>query len=282
MILNGRRRQIDGGVAGKEVLMIRIYGREISRFLFACGSILDMRGKTIFFNWKMKPETAGEARRIMKAVLAASRKRITGEIIVASPFVYIAEMARMAKGSGVKIAGQNCFIQAAGAFTGEISPTMLKDAGAEYVIIGHSERRAMGEDDGLINRKVKAAISAGLKVILAVGEAKKKGVAEAVRVAGKQVSRGLVGVVKEDYKKVILAYEPVWAISTSRGVKQAEPEYVGKVMALLNKWGMPVLYGGSVGAENISDFLSLDAADGVLVGGASLKVEALQKIINSL
>lgn len=238
-----------------------------------------MRKKTIVFNWKMKPETVGEAWRIMKAVVAAGRKA-RGDIVVAPPFVYVAEMARMAKGSGVEIAGQNCFTVGAGAFTGEVSPTMLKDVGAEYALIGHSERRALGEDDKFINKKVKAAIEAGLKVILAVGEKKKESVREAVKAAGGQVRQGLAGVAKENYKKVILAYEPVWAISTSRGAKEAEPEYAGKVMTELGRRGMPVLYGGSVTAENVGDYMPL--ADGVLVGGASLKVEALQKIINSL
>jgi len=228
----------------------------------------------------MEPETAGEARRIMKAVLAVSRKKMTSKIIVAPPFVYIAEMARIAKGSKVKIAGQNCFTAASGAFTGEVSPTMLRDAGAEYVLIGHSERRALGEDNGFINKKIRAAVAAGLKVILAVGEMKKKGVAEAVKVAGIQMKRGLAGMVKDDYKKIMLAYEPVWAISTSQGAKEAEPEYVGGVMAELRARGMLVLYGGSVTAENVLNYLPL--ADGVLVGGASLKVEALQKIVNSL
>jgi triosephosphate isomerase len=233
-----------------------------------------MKNKLIIFNWKMGPSSAKEAERLFKIIL-------NSKVVVAPPFIYLSNL----KTRNLKFGAQNCFWENSGAYTGEISPKMLKNLGVEYVIIGHSERRYyMRETDEMINKKVKAALKAGLKVVLCVGETK-KGLNKAENYVRKQLQR--------DFKKlsfnsrVIIAYEPVWSISTSGTGKVCPPEYALKMIKFIKKLlatnykpqTTKVLYGGSVDGKNIKKFVKYLEIDGALVGGASLKPQEVKKII---
>jgi triosephosphate isomerase len=224
-------------------------------------------------NWKMNLPPEG-VERYLAGVGGADPRDV--ELVIAPPFPYLTQVVRSGEGFGV--AGQNCSDHESGAFTGEVSPRMLRDCGAEYVILGHSERRNLfHEDDDLIARKLTLAIRSGLTPVLCIGEDL------TVRDAG-HVARHLANQIKEaavdalaGAKTVILAYEPVWAIGTGRSatgemvaetlvdIRQALwrfwPEFVAKA---------PILYGGSVTPENVEDLVANGTIDGFLVGGASL------------
>jgi triosephosphate isomerase len=211
------------------------------------------------------------------------------DVAVFPPFVYLDEIARAVAGSSVQVGGQNVSDEKSGAFTGEISASMLKDVGATLALCGHSERRHLfGEDDRLVNRKLHAALGEGLEVILCVGETadERQSGATEQRVS-RQLTLGLAGVAESDLERVTLAYEPVWAIGT--GVN-ATPGQIGEVHSYLRGLlsGMfsdaaanrvRIQYGGSVKADNIQAMMQVPDVDGVLVGGASLKSEAFLPIV---
>jgi triosephosphate isomerase len=195
------------------------------------------------------------------------------------------------EGSNIKISAQNCAVQNAfGAHTGEIAATMLKDVGCSYVIIGHSERRQFyGESDESVNKKTKATLEAGLTAIVCVGETlteRETGAAESV--VETQLNGGLRGLTVRDMERIIIAYEPVWAIGTG---KTATPEQAQEMHGYIRRKvedshgkavaeSIRILYGGSVKPDNISDLMAQDDIDGALVGGASLEVESFSKIVN--
>ena len=194
-----------------------------------------------------------------------------------------------AAGSNVKVGAQNCHWADHGAFTGEIPAAMLKDVGAEYVIIGHSERRQyFGETDETVNKRVRAALDGGLKVILCCGELlaeREQGIME--EIVGKQVKVALGGVSAEELKNIIIAYEPVWAIGTgvTATADQAEEackfvrELIGKLYGGEAAEGITIQYGGSMNAKNAAELLSKEDVDGGLIGGASLKAPDFAAIV---
>ena len=250
------------------------------------------RKAVIAGNWKMN-KTPAEALELINGIKAEITGKATDgcEIIVGVPFVDLATAVEAVKGSAIKVAAQNVHWAASGAFTGEISADMLKAVGAEYVIIGHSERRQyFGETDATVNARVKAALGAGLKVILCVGEVKEQrelGVAD--EVVGMQTKLDLAGVSAEDMANVIIAYEPVWAIGTglTATAEQADETCgsIRKVVAAL--YGASVAeattiqYGGSMNAKNAAELLGKVNVDGGLIGGASLKAPDFAVIINA-
>lgn len=211
------------------------------------------------------------------------------EVGLAVPFTSIAIAAELAQGSAIEIGAQNMSDLLAGALTGEVSALMIREAGASFVILGHSERRQFfHEDDVLINRKLKLALRMGLKVILCVGETEAQHQAqETEKIITQQLKKGLEQIASDQLQNVIIAYEPVWAI----GSKQpATPEIVEKIHLLCktyvaNDWLVPIegirlLYGGSVNPHNAKTFLELTHVDGLLVGGASLDVQSFVEIIH--
>ncbi len=245
-----------------------------------------MSKKIIIANWKMNPQTADEALRFVQGILA-QRLPENIELLIAPPFVYL-ELLKKNCGKEIKLAAQNISWVERGAYTGEISGLMLKNLGCNYVIIGHSERRyIMGETEEIINLKLKTAFKIGLTVVLAVGEKEQND--EISKVLSRQIESALEGVNVSEINRLIIAYEPVWAIGT--GLADT-PNHALSAALLIRKiisrlygseWAvdMPVLYGGSVSEENAADFISQKGIDGALVGGASLELQSFIKIIKA-
>jgi triosephosphate isomerase len=211
------------------------------------------------------------------------------EIVVAPPFTALHAVAEAARNSNIVVSGQHCHWERDGAFTGEVSAPMVREAGAEYVIIGHSERRAIfGETDDTVNRRTRAALAAGLVPIVCVGETlEQRDANQTLAVVDQQVQRGLDGVSADQVAAMVVAYEPVWAIGTGRN---ATPEQAGEVhahirMRLRSWWGVAaseqchVIYGGSVKPGNIAALRAVPDVDGALVGGASLDVAGFAQIV---
>jgi triosephosphate isomerase len=224
------------------------------------------------------------ARAIKEGAAVAS-----GEAAVAVPFTAIAAVGEALKGSSVRLAAQDLYWEASGAYTGEISAGMLADAGCTMVLIGHSERRKLfGDTDEWINKKLGAALKAGLTPIVCIGETLDERESQKTwRVLETQVAGGLKGFAPADLAKVVIAYEPVWAIGTGKTATPAQAQEAhGFVRAQLEKLhgknfaaGTRILYGGSVTAENVDSLMAQPDVDGALVGGASLKKDSFLRIM---
>ena len=248
-----------------------------------------MRIPFIAGNWKMY-KTVQEAVVFVKELKSAVKDVIDVEIVVAPPFTAVHAVAEAARNSNIGVAAQDVYWEREGAFTGEVSPTMVKEAGAEYVIVGHSERRRLfGETDTIVNRKVAAAIGAGLTPIVCIGETlEEREREETFAVLDRQIKDGLDGFSAEQVAELVVAYEPVWAIGTGRTATSAQAgEAHAHIRARLRQWfgGVAadqchVIYGGSVKPENIRDLAALPDVDGALVGGASLEVRSFFEIVS--
>jgi triosephosphate isomerase len=249
-----------------------------------------MRKPFVAGNWKMFT-TRSVAERLAADVAAGFHLEQKVDVALCPPFPYLWTVALAIRQSAVSLGAQNLYPETEGPFTGEVSPTMLLDVDCRYVIIGHSERRQhLGESDGLINRKVKAGLAAGLNVILCVGETldeREKDQTEAV--IRRQLAGALVDVPGGSLPKLVLAYEPVWAIGTGR---HANPEQAQKVHIYLRdlvrqQFGIAsadrliIQYGGSVKPENAQALMSMPDIDGALVGGASLRADQFLAIVQA-
>lgn len=246
-----------------------------------------MRRPLIAGNWKMH-KTLGEAVELAKGI----RERLHGsevEVALCPPFTALKSVMDVLLGSGIKLGAQNVHYEDWGAFTGEISPLMLRDLGVEYVIVGHSERRHIfSETDQIINKKVHKLMEKGLVPILCVGETlQQREEGKTGEVVNGQVTEGLRGLEKEQVERIVIAYEPVWAIGTGRSATAEEANrvigYIREVIGTLagkdTAERVRVLYGGSVKPGNAAGILRQPQVDGALVGGASLKVEDFLSII---
>jgi triosephosphate isomerase len=242
-------------------------------------------------NWKMH-KLIGESRELAAQLRSAlSNLQAPVTVILCPPFTALAEVASIIAGSSMRLGAQNMHWEEQGAYTGEVSPLMLKDAGCAYVIIGHSERRQLfGETDQSVNKKTRAALKAGLKPIVCVGETEQQRERrETERVIVKQVKDGLVDLAAEQLKNVIIAYEPVWAIGTGKNATPAQAQEVHALIRGLIKdlfgapvaKALPILYGGSVKPDNARDLLAQPDINGGLIGGASLKVDAFEPIVRA-
>lgn len=251
-----------------------------------------MRKKIIAGNWKMN-KSISEARILMNEIKSSVTKEVSGmvEIVVCPPFICIPAAAEIYAGTGISFGGQNIHTKDDGAFTGEISASMLKEAGCKYVILGHSERRQyFHETNHIINFKVLKALEKGLKPILCVGETieqREKG--EAVKVVDEQVTMCLKDINSAQMSDVVIAYEPVWAIGTG---KTATPDMADEMHAEIRKSlenlysasvasQTRILYGGSMNDKNAAELLSKPNIDGGLIGGAALKSDSFLKIIEA-
>lgn len=248
-----------------------------------------MKKPFIAGNWKMY-KTVDEAVKYVKEFRALVKDVEDVEIVVAPTFTALHAAAEAARNSNVGMAGQDLHWEREGAFTGGISGSMVREAGAEYVIIGHSERRTLfGETDATVNRKVAAAFAAGLTPIACIGETlDQRDRNETLAVLDRQIKQGLDGVTAEQLAQLVVAYEPVWAIGTGRNATPAQAaEAHGHIRSRLRQWfgaeaagQCHVIYGGSVKPENIADLIAQSDVDGALVGGASLDVRSFFDIVS--
>jgi len=240
-------------------------------------------------NWKMNPADGGDALDLVRGVLPAATSSL-GSVDVAlfPPFPWLLGVAEVLDQTGVKLGAQDCFWEMSGPYTGEVSPAMLK-GWCQWVLVGHSERRAyLGETDEMVARKAAAALACDLSVIVCVGELDEHYVAgKSDEVVTAQVKAGLASCSADDSSRLVIAYEPIWAIGTG---KSADPEYAYKTMRLIRRTvgemigagaarKVRVLYGGSVNAGNVESYVELPLCDGCLVGGASLKAEEFSEIV---
>lgn len=247
-----------------------------------------MRKPIIAANWKMN-KLKSEVKAFMQAIAGKLPPASRLDTVICAPFVHLSLLRELAQDLPLKVGAQNMYIEPSGAFTGEISPAMLTDIGVEYVIIGHSERRAyFHEDDQLIGRKVRAAHQFGLTPIICVGEDL------AVREEGKtsqvikaQVEQALALVSKEEIARSVIAYEPVWAIGTGKSASPADANEVAAFVRTVveeltdakTAEAVRIQYGGSVNGENIGSFLAQKEIDGALVGGASLEPNSFLQLL---
>ncbi len=231
-------------------------------------------------NWKMN-KTAAEARDLVSTMSPKLREISNVEKVVCPPFIAIPALAALLEGSGIGLGAQNMHWEEKGAFTGEVSPGMVKEF-CKYVIIGHSERRAyFGETDESVNRKLRAALKADLIPIVCVGETLDQYESGATaEVVHRQISVGLAGIDSASAAKIVVAYEPVWAIGTGKASSGENANHVHKdvirpalteLFGAQNAQAIRILYGGSVTAANAAEFFAYPDIDGALVGGASLK-----------
>jgi triosephosphate isomerase (TIM) len=249
-----------------------------------------MRKKFVAGNWKMYTNSAS-AEMLAAGVVKGLEGNSRVEVAVCPPFPYLALVAKALQGSRVALGAQNCYHEKEGAFTGEVSPQMLLDVGCTYVILGHSERRQkLGETDALINRKLQAALAAGLRVILCIGETLQEREANRTEaVLETQLTGSLAGIDAGQLARVVLAYEPVWAIGTGKNAtpQQAQDAHayirrrVGQMCGEAAAQQLIIQYGGSVKPDNAGSLLQQNDVDGALVGGASLQAEQFLAIVKA-
>lgn len=240
-------------------------------------------------NWKMHT-TADEAGALARDIVAACGALAGREVMIAPPFTALAAVGKAVAGSPVRLAGQNVCWEEKGAFTGEIAPPMLLDLGCTMAIVGHSERRHIfGETDALINRRLAGALRFGLSVILCIGETlAEREAGQTMQVLERQIRQGLAGVVPENPGRLVIAYEPVWAIGTGKtasvGQAQEAHEFARKLLADIYEKSIAsqirILYGGSVNPGNVDELMREPDVDGALVGGAALTAESFSRIIH--
>lgn len=249
-----------------------------------------MRKWIVAGNWKMNNSIA-ESVCLATEIKQGVSGLTNGQVVVAPPFTALQSVNDVLRGSAVALAAQNMYFENKGAYTGEVSPLMLRDAGCSYVLVGHSERRKYFlESDELVNAKALSALAAGLRPIICVGETeaeRNKGVTESV--VGRQVRAALAGVAVEKLPEIVIAYEPVWAIGTG---KVATPEQAEDVHDFIRRlmveiYGcvaedVRILYGGSVTKDNIAELIAMKDIDGALVGGASLQAAGFLGIIGKM
>lgn len=251
-----------------------------------------MRKKVIAGNWKMN-KTLDESKQFINEVVDQLPKDLDHiETIVCGPFVYLQALVEGAKDSDVKIGAQTMHYEASGAYTGEVSPTMLQDIGTSHVIIGHSERRQyFGETDETVNQKVHAAFEHSLKPIVCVGETleqKESGATE--EHVKNQVMNAIKDLTEEQVSQLIIAYEPIWAIGTGKTASSTDAndvcthirQTIAEATTDTVADAVIVQYGGSVNPDNISELLNQDNIDGALVGGASLESQSFLKLVEAV
>ena len=246
-----------------------------------------MRKPIIAGNWKMF-KTTGEARELVRQLKESLADVDSVEVVVSPPFTALATVVAELKGSNISVAGQNMYWEESGAYTGEVSPLMLKDIGCTHVIIGHSERRQFfNETDATVNKKVKAALKTGLTPIVCVGETlEEREFGATMKGVERQIRDGLEGLEPQEMEKIVIAYEPIWAIGTG---KTATPQQAEEVHHLISSIiaqsagsvarNIRILYGGSVKPDNIDELMAQPDIDGALVGGASLKADSFVRIV---
>jgi triosephosphate isomerase len=248
-----------------------------------------MRTPVFAANWKMYKTIQEASNFVIEFAVFARELDNRAEVIVAPAFTALAAVGEVAEDTPVSVAAQDLYFEREGAFTGEVSPAMIRDAGATHVIVGHSERRRLfGETDDSVNRKTRAAIAAELIPIVCIGETlAEREAGQTLDVLDRQIRTGLDGVTGDQIAALLVAYEPVWAIGTGKNATPAEADEAHRhIRSRLRQWfggtgadACRILYGGSVKPDNIASLIGLPDVDGALVGGASLEVGSFKEIV---
>src|SRR3989344_3498736 len=246
-----------------------------------------MTKKIIIGNWKMNPLTGKEAEKWFASIAKLVKRIKNTDIVICAPFIYLEKLKKISR--KVALGAQDAFWGDVGPFTGEVSPEMLYDIGVRYVILGHSERRTLGENNSDINKKIKGALSAGLVPILCVGESERDENHEYFNIVKTQLEECLAGVSKISISKIIIAYEPIWAISSTVNRRDATSTdsremaiFIRKILS--DKFGseaqsIKIIYGGSANEKDAEDFLKNGGVDGLVPGRASLDAKKFSEII---
>ncbi len=247
-----------------------------------------MNKNLIVGNWKLNPEGADKARILFTDIKKVSNKLKNTEVVMCAPYVFLPILKNLSNTKAV-LGAQNVWHEANGAFTGEVSVKMLKELNVKYVIVGHSERRAMGEDNILVSKKVNALLKANITPILCIGESHRDSTGAYLQFIKHQLIESLSGVPKTNLKKVVIAYEPIWAIGKNavREATVAESMemslFIKKVISDISDtktaYMIHILYGGSANKDNAQDFMNNGGVQGLLVGRACLSVKDFSKII---
>ena len=247
-----------------------------------------MRVPIIAGNWKMH-KTGREAAELARQIVQRLGDERGVEVVLCPPFTALAAVAKAIEGSGVKLGAQNVHWEGEGAFTGEISPRMLLETGCAYVIVGHSERRTyFGESDEMVNKRARAALANGLNPIICVGETlEQRRAGTTVEVVTGQVRRALEGISRDEIERVVLAYEPLWAVGSDLPATPGDADevagFIRKTVSGLYDAAagdrIRIQYGGCVKPDNIGGFMQVENIDGALVGGASLDAESFAAIV---
>lgn len=249
--------------------------------------------RLVVANWKMNPGTLAEAKALFLDIKKEASRRARVQTVISAPYPYVFELHKLAAGSRTLVGAQNVFWKKEGTYTGEVSAPMLASVGVSYVIVGHSERRALGETDEQVAKKVTAVIRGGLSVVLCVGESERDTSGRYLNVIETQIRTALLGVPKTVLGQLSIAYEPVWAISGGDGKgKTATPGDIHEMTIFIRKVltsvysrssaeRVRILYGGSVNEDNAQALMQEGMADGFLVGGASLKPRAFAAILTA-
>ncbi len=252
-----------------------------------------MRKKIVAGNWKMNMNYEEGIKLAVSLDNYFTDKAPSGtEVIICPPFIHLAAVSQALKSGNIALGAQNCASEASGAFTGEVSASMIFSTGAEYVIIGHSERRTCyNEDDSLLNKKTTLALESGLKVIFCCGEIKEQREdGSHFEIVKRQIEKGLFPLGKEEMENIIIAYEPVWAIGTGLTATpdQAQEMHIHIRGLVREKYGteiadkLTILYGGSCNPSNAADIFSRPDVDGGLIGGASLRKDDFVAIVEAM
>ncbi len=247
--------------------------------------------RLVVANWKLNPPSLGEGKKLFLGIRKKARAVRGVTTVVCPPFVFISSLRSLFTSRSIALGAQDVSSETEGAFTGEVSARMLKSAGATYVIIGHSERRARGEDNKEINKKIHTALKAGFRVILCIGESVRDEHGEYLSFLKREIEEGLAHVPQKSFSQLIIAYEPIWAIGKGADYAITPHElhemviFVRKTMKEIFKKSdvvdVPILYGGSVGPENADELLRDGNVDGFLVGSQSLSASHFGEILLS-
>lgn len=247
--------------------------------------------KIVIANWKMNPSTLAEAKKLFEGIKKTTSRVANVQTIVCPPFIYLTELSKNYSGNKIAFGGQNVFWESGGARTGEISPPMLKNVGAQFVIVGHSERRVQGEDFNIVHKKARAALKEGLRVILCIGERERDKEATYLSFIKEELESALSGISSKMLSHIIIAYEPIWAIG--KAAKGAmEPQELHEMTIFIKKiitekYGrqhtlkVPIIYGGSAEPGNVETLITKGMADGFLVGRASLDADSFGFIVKT-
>lgn len=243
----------------------------------------------IVANWKCNPTTLKAASQLFNSLKKGLKNARKAEVVVCPPFVYLTSFKFRI--SSFRLGAQNCFWEEKGAFTGEVSPKMLKDLGVRYIILGHSERRQiMGETDEMVNRKIKEVLKLNLQPILCVGETEReRKTGKTFQVLGREVKEGFKKVPRSQMSRIVIAYEPIWAIGTGNACSSDDAltailfirKIVSKIFSTRVAMKIRILYGGSVSSQNARDYLIQEGINGLLVGGTSLKPKEFLKVVKT-